>query len=183
MFSESITTPEPHSPLDSAADFSLCKGRRVYQNASPLQTFFEFLSLSKSCLTKKDNETWKFRFLFLEKHAQQRFFTATANANSHKLNGLEPWPKNWAGPQINMIILVTLAVKTGITSLDSLMKGLTQIVKGRKAGTRPSHPDGSGEPLDPPFWFGRTARWGPARRKPIVSKTYPSDPGSAAFAG
>jgi 2-oxoglutarate ferredoxin oxidoreductase subunit gamma len=35
---------------------------------------------------------------------------------------------------INMIMLGALAAKTGITSLDSLMKGLTEIVKGKKSG-------------------------------------------------
>ena len=35
---------------------------------------------------------------------------------------------------INMIMLGALAAKTGITSLKSLMKGLTEIVKGKKSG-------------------------------------------------
>lgn len=34
---------------------------------------------------------------------------------------------------INMIMLGALAAKTGITSLDSLMKGLTEIVKAKKS--------------------------------------------------
>lgn len=34
---------------------------------------------------------------------------------------------------INMIMLGALAAKTGITSLKSLMKGLTEIVKGKKS--------------------------------------------------